>query len=158
MLPRFDIFLGLVVKHQLVVLDCTPHAGFKHQVLDRLNSEFPGVEYEIIAAFFLGEIHGRVRRSWSGIPRPARRTKQRNSYVRRHPALLAVNRQWLDDAGQYLLRRRRDLPRVRDVAQQNDELVAPDARNDIVLPHALLEAVGNFDEESIPRGVAERIR
>ena len=63
----------------------------------------------------------------------------------------------LHDGGQHFSRHRRDLPGIGDVLEQHDELVAADARNHVVVAHALLEAGRNLDEQQISSRMAQCI-
>ena len=46
---------------------------------------------------------------------------------------------------------------IGDIAEQNHEFVAAQARDDIVLARAFAQAFGNLDQQLVARGMAERI-
>jgi hypothetical protein len=54
------IYLGLIVQQELIALDGAAQAAFKRLPLHRSEVHFRGEELEIVAAVFLGVVHGGV--------------------------------------------------------------------------------------------------
>src|SRR5258708_3936298 len=55
-----DLDLGLVVDAKLAAPECVPQSGLQGKLLQRVGVNFRGIEAIVVAADFLGAVHGDV--------------------------------------------------------------------------------------------------
>jgi hypothetical protein len=143
------VALGLIVQDELVALERPAQAGFQHQPLDRLGLDLRGMQQTRVAAGFLGGVH----RSFGVLGERDLVVgvggKQRGADAGSHAAFLTVERQRLDYGGQNPARQVGNLVAVGNLGQQNDELIAADARDEVASTDALADAAGDFDQQRI---------
>ena len=153
--PRREVVDRLVVELQVVGAQRCAQVRLHRHPLDQVAMEALVEPGDLVAPVVLRPIQGDVGVPQERVDRGSRRrggeadTGRRPHRASRHDG---GPTQCLQESPGDLLGRLRALP-----VQEEDELVASQAREDVARPDQGLEAAGHLHQELVPGGVAERV-
>ena len=135
-LAGLDVDFGLVVDAKLVALEGSPQIVLQNQSLARHGVHHGRVELIAVPAAILGRVHRRV-----GVPDESLVVAtilgiQRDADAGGHAELMVVHDAGLRDDVQHFFRHSPDVRQPGEVAQQDGELISPQARRGVAEPEA----------------------
>ena len=114
-------------------------------------------EAEIVSTGALGVVHGRIRMLEELIHVVAIARVEGDADARRDGQLLTVNIKGADQAGDQLAGNHGGILCVVELGQEDDELVAPQSRQDIFLPQACAQASGCGRQQAVADRMAQGV-
>ena len=134
-LAAAQVDLRLVVEQEFVAFQRMVKAVFQHQPLHRPDVHFGGVVLGVVAAQFLGAVHGGIRVLQQRLPVLAVLGIGRDADAARDVQLASVDVERRGHRLEDFLRDHRHIVFFPDFRQDQDKLVAPLARHGVAFAH-----------------------
>jgi hypothetical protein len=156
-LPGEELHLRLVVQLQLAAFDRAAQLdGDLDPVLD-LPIEILAVEAEAVAPVLLGTVEREIGLHHHGFGSGDLRRIAGNPDAGRDAHFVAVDRIRGGDDFSDRGRQRPCRRQIGDIGLQHREFVSAEARHQILLPHGVLDAIGDLAKQSVTGRMAEGI-
>ena len=154
--PRRKHDLGLEVEDELAVVHGAPQARFEGEALADRRVQGRRAELEVVPAALLGAVEGDVRVAQERVGIRAVIREEADSDARRHGQPLGVGHERCGDRVEHLAGEGRDVLLL-DVREEEDELVAADARDGVAGPDAAAQARSDLPEDLVADAMAHRV-
>ena len=150
------VHLRLVPDDELVALECATKVALDGQSLGDGNAQLLVEHRHPVAPALLGDVHGGVGLAYQVVG-GARLRGDRNPDTRRDEELGSLRRERRAQLLHDPRRRSHRFGRLIDLAHDDDELVTAGAGNEITCPHGRGDALGDGDQQLVPRGMAQGV-
>ena len=141
--------LRLIVDVELLGVTGRPQVAFQFDLATALGVQRDVVELVTVAARLFRPVHGRVRVLEQRLDAVAVVREQRDADAGADEVIDAEYREQLAHSRQYARRRRLEALVAGDARQHDDELVAAQACNEIVVPDLAADALGGLAEHDV---------
>src|SRR5262249_51172378 len=141
---------------ELVAVDRAPQLGSLRGAPDHFRSYVP-IQLEAISAGLFGAIHRSVRIANQAFGRRAVARSDRQTDTGGDVQLIGLEEVRLPKDPDDFLRRAQRVRFALDFRQEDDKLVAADARNGVAVTQTLLQTGGHLFEERVADAVPERV-
>ena len=154
--PGGEDDLRLEVEDELAVVDRAPEAGLEREPLAHRRVEGGRAELEVVPAALLRAVEGDVGVAQERVGVGAVLGVEADPDARRHREAVRVDDERRRDLVEDLAGERRHVLLL-EVREEEDELVAPDARDGVAGPHAPAEARRDLPQDLVADPVPHRV-